>query len=126
MGNEGVYMSLALLLYLADISTNIENFLHITSIGTYFITLIYLIVGAASIDKDWTFQRYLKFSIPFLFLCGLTGVSKALLPSPRTIYAYGAETVVRDIASNPRVQALYDKSMKILEDKLDKIGKKNE
>ena len=109
-------MSLGWMFYLADISAKVSGLLFVVS---FLLVVILFCLIFAAIDGT-KISKLLLFGTPCcLFFTLLIGL---LLPSKTTIYAFGAQYAIEDIATMPetkQVRETLTKFLEVVDSKLD-------
>ena len=131
-------MKLLILLYLAEFITNIDNAASAFErfILTYFfIAAIFAVVYLAFLnifngdEEDKEVKEKMGFAIeivkksikPLLIILVALILFRAILPSKDFVYMAGGIYMGSEILENPKVNALFEKSYKIIDSKLDEM-----
>lgn len=112
-------MELSLLVYTISVISNL-NFLIVILVVLSLLAALFCGLASTdfgtSKDEKLKLHKYAKrFSISALVMCLLF----ALLPSEKTMYVMVGAYAAQKVAENPDVQRLSEKTLKVIEDKLD-------
>lgn len=120
-------MNLALLVYLASISSGVKALLVFGGVLMIFTPIIMLII--VSFNKDFSSDKTIENSIKLkervsapCFIIGLVMIPIAvLIPSEKTIYIMAGAYATEQIVTNTKVQKIGNDVLEVIEGKLGKM-----
>ena len=108
-------MSIELAIYLISAFSGIKGLLATIAISLLFVLLICILFHAINLQQIIPKKCW----IPNVFLILVLSFFAVLIPSEKTMYTILAVSATKEIAKNPQIKSIYDKSMLLLNKKLD-------
>ena len=103
-------MSLGWMFYLADVSESLKIFFFLLAIVFFIICSFFVLNWEIVVERKWV-KSFVFFGIGLILLI----VTALLLPSKTTIYAFGAQYAIEDIATMPETKQVRETLTKFLE-----------